>query len=106
MSDSQMFFVRQDMYGVNTGHDHPVETGQSHFVSIGVKALEYFLASGFGSRGGPNKLSNKLKRRPSSYFRKTKQAVEDFLATGIGSRGGANKMSNKLHRHPSSYFMY
>jgi len=32
------------------------------------RSLEGTLATGIGSRGGPNKVSNKLKRCPNSYF--------------------------------------
>jgi hypothetical protein len=40
---------------------------QNQQVAPDAKTLEYFLASGLGSRGGPNKVSNKLKRCPRSY---------------------------------------
>lgn len=50
--------------------------GQGFFGSRFVKAgtlpgphsPEYVLATGIGSRGGPNKPSNKLKRTPGSYL--------------------------------------
>jgi hypothetical protein len=37
------------------------------FVKAGAAAVERFIATGFGSRGGPNKVSNKLRARPSAY---------------------------------------
>lgn len=83
----------------------------SKFVRSGARVveaapLEYFLATGLGSRGGPNKLSNKAKRSPSSYLAKDAAPVEYFLATGLRSRGGPNKVSNKLKRCPSSYLFH
>jgi len=41
--------------------------GQPQRGAPDAKTLEYFIASGLGSRGGPNKVSNKLKRCPNSY---------------------------------------
>lgn len=40
----------------------------SMFVRGGLRPLEYFLATGLGSRGGPNKASNKLRSSPQSYL--------------------------------------
>ena len=37
-------------------------------IGADLKSLEYFMASGLGSRGGPNKVSNKLKRSLASYL--------------------------------------
>lgn len=102
MSDSQMFFVRQAMYDAKPERKNPFASVQAQLATMGAKTLEYFLATGLGSRGGPNKVSNKLKRCPSSYMSLSK-ALELFLATGLGSRGGPNKASNKLKRCPSSY---
>lgn len=65
--------------------------------------LESFMASGLGSRGGPNKLSNKWMRTPGTYSLHDPKKVVDFLATGLGSRGGPNKISNKLRSSPVSY---
>ena len=70
---------------------------------------EYFLATGLGSRGGPNKLSNKMKRNPQAYLsNNTADAVSPtyFLASGLRSRGGPNKVSNKLKRCPGSYLFH
>lgn len=98
MSKSEMFAGVQGSLG-------------SKFVRSGSKVgeaapVEYFLATGLGSRGGPNKLSNKVKRTPSSYLAKEAAPVEYFLATGLRSRGGPNKVSNKLKRCPSSYLFH
>ena len=64
---------------------------------------EYLLATGIGSRGGPNKVSNKLRRSPMSYLPSDAVPLDYLLATGLRSRGGPNKMSNKLKRTLSSY---
>lgn len=76
------------------------------FVKAGAAALENFIATGFGSRGGPNKVSNKLKRSPLSYLANSKPTPEYFLATGLRSRGGPNKVSNKLRTRPSAYYLF
>lgn len=65
--------------------------------------LEYFMASGLGSRGGPNKISNKLRSRPQSY---APNSLEYLLASSLRSRGGPNKESNKLKRSLASYLYY
>ena len=98
MSNSEMFVSGQGLFG-------------SKFVYVGSKVsdaapLEYFLATGLGSRGGPNKLSNKVKRTSQSYLSKEAVSPEYFLATGLRSRGGPNKVSNKLKRCPSSYLFH
>jgi hypothetical protein len=67
------------------------------------KSLEYFMATGLGSRGGPNKVSNKLKRTPLSYLFGDAAPKDYLLATGLRSRGGPNKVSNKLRRSLGSY---
>jgi hypothetical protein len=69
----------------------------------GLQPLESFIATGLGSRGGPNKASNKLRSRPESYRPAEAAAPEYFLATGLGSRGGPNKASNKLRSRPEAY---
>jgi hypothetical protein len=76
------------------------------FVKAGAAALENFIATGFGSRGGPNKMSNKLKRCPVSYLANGSPTPEYFLATGLRSRGGPNKVSNKLRTRPSAYYLF
>jgi len=76
------------------------------FVKAGALALENFIATGFGSRGGPNKVSNKLKRCPVSYLANAAPTPEYFLATGLRSRGGPNKVSNKLRARPSAYYLF
>ena len=62
--------------------------------------LETFMATGLGSRGGPNKVSNKLRRSPQSY---RPASLERLMATALRSRGGPNKVSNKLRRNMGSY---
>jgi hypothetical protein len=98
MSKSEMLASGQGSFG-------------SKFVRVGPRAadaapLEYFLATGLGSRGGPNKVSNKLRSKPTSYLSKDAVPLEYFLATGLRSRGGPNKVSNKLRRCPSSYLFH
>jgi hypothetical protein len=92
MSKYEMSGVGQDLFG-------------SKFV-VGAAAQERFLATGFGSRGGPNKVSNKLKRCPASYLASGSAMPEYFLATGRRSRGGPNKVSNKLRTRPSAYYLF
>lgn len=66
------------------------------------KTVEYFMATGLGSRGGPNKESNKARRCPRAYL----ATLEYLVATALRSRGGPNKVSNKLKRRPSSYYLF
>ena len=66
------------------------------------KTVEEFVATGFGSRGGPNKMSNKLRSAPGAYATDALPR-EQLLATGRRSRGGPNKVSNKLRSRPGSY---
>jgi hypothetical protein len=68
-----------------------------------MKSLEYFMASGLGSRGGPNKESNKLRSSPQSYVA---DSLEYLMASALRSRGGPNKESNKLRRSQASYLYY
>ena len=70
------------------------------------KSLEYFMATGLDSRGGPNKVSNKLKRTPLSYLFGGAAPKDYLLATGLRSRGGPNKVSNKLRRCLGSYLFH
>lgn len=98
MSKSEMFIGSQGLFG-------------SKFVNRGpgvgdANSLEYFMATGLGSRGGPNKLSNKLRRSPLSYLSKDATPLEYFLATALRSRGGPNKVSNKLKRCLGSYLFH
>jgi len=72
-------------------------------VGVDLKSLEYFMASGLGSRGGPNKLSNKARRSPQSYLA---DSLEYLMASSLRSRGGPNKESNKLKRSLASYLYY
>lgn len=71
--------------------------------AFAANALESFMASALGSRGGPNKESNKLKRCPQAYLGDQPTSLEYLMATGLRSRGGPNKASNKLKRRPGSY---
>ena len=98
MSKSEMFIGGRGSFGSKFVRGGPR--------AVDAKTLEYFMATGLGSRGGPNKVSNKLRSRPLSYLSKDAVPLEYFLATGLRSRGGPNKMSNKLKRCPSSYLFH
>lgn len=87
MSKSEMLTGRRGLFGSKT---------------VDAKTLEYFMATGLGSRGGPNKVSNKLRSCPRAYL----ATLEYLMATGLRSRGGPNKVSNKLKRRPSSYYLF
>ncbi len=76
-------------------------SGQKTGTDLG--SLEYFMASGLGSRGGPNKVSNKLRSRPQSYVTKS---LDYLMASALRSRGGPNKVTNKLKRSLASYLYY
>lgn len=78
----------------------------SKFVKNGGAAQERFIATGFGSRGGPNKVSNKLKRCPGAYLAADTSTLDYFLAIALRSRGGPNKVSNKLRTRPSAYHLF
>jgi hypothetical protein len=82
----------------------------SKFVYVGggadATARERFMATGFGSRGGPNKVSNKLKRCPKSYLANSGSTLDYFMALALRSRGGPNKVSNKLRTRPSAYYQF
>jgi hypothetical protein len=96
MSKSEMLTSSQSFFG-------------SKFVRAGsseAEALERFMASGFGSRGGPNKVSNKLRRSPGAYLANNAASLEYFMAMALRSRGGPNKVSNKLKRCQSSYLFH
>jgi len=95
MSTSEMFAGRQGHLGAKF-----VRAGAA---APSLKSLEYFFATGLGSRGGPNKASNKLQRNPAAYLSRGAAMQEYCLATGLRSRGGPNKASNKLKRCPGSY---
>lgn len=87
MSDSETLIDRPSLFDLKTAD---------------TKTLEYFMATGLGSRGGPNKESNKLRRCPRAYL----ATLEYLVATGLRSRGGPNKVSNKSKRRPSSYYLF
>jgi hypothetical protein len=78
----------------------------SKLAQSGTAALERFMATGLGSRGGPNKMSNKLKRSPKSYLTNSLATLDYFIATALRSRGGPNKVSNKLRTRPSAYYLF
>ena len=87
MSDSKTLSVGRELFGLEEAD---------------ARALEHFMATGLGSRGGPNKESNKLRRCPRAYL----ASLEYLVATARRSRGGPNKASNKLRRRPSSYHLF
>jgi hypothetical protein len=64
---SGKYAVKQDILDLTTGRDGREAADLSQHGRPDAKALEYFLATGLGSRGGPNKESNKFKRSPGSY---------------------------------------
>jgi len=76
---------------------------RGQMTGVDLKSLEYFMASGLGSRGGPNKVSNKLRSSPQSYVA---SSLEYLMASALRSRGGPNKESNKLKRSLASYLYY
>ena len=76
---------------------------RGQMTGVDMTSLEYFVASGLGSRGGPNKVSNKLRSSPRSYLA---DSVEYLMASALRSRGGPNKESNKLKRRLASYLYY
>ena len=61
-------FVSQGVYVPNSGRGGAKEISASQQGGTVPRTMEYFIATGFGSRGGPNKVSNKLKRSPRSYL--------------------------------------
>jgi hypothetical protein len=73
------------------------------FSGWGHEAAGRFVASGLGSRGGPNKPSNKLRSGPGAYLAAGPAALERFIAAALRSRGGPNKPSNKLRARPAAY---
>jgi hypothetical protein len=60
MSSSEIYFSA-------SAQSQPKAVEQIRNRSNSAKSLEYFIATGFGSRSGPNKVTNKLKRTLSSY---------------------------------------
>jgi hypothetical protein len=65
MSHSEVF-VNQDN-GSTPSQNAPKAAGLAR-QGLADKSLECFLATGLGSRGGPNKVTNKFKRTPRSYL--------------------------------------
>lgn len=101
MSDTEIMSIgNQNMPGL--------KIEQWNFPGVGkmgedYQKVEHFVATGLGSRGGPNKVSNKLKRNPISYLLRNGISLEYLMATGLRSRGGPNKVTNKLRSCLSSY---
>jgi hypothetical protein len=69
----------------------------------GLLGYASFVASGLGSRGGPNKASNKWRSSPQSYLA---DSLEHLLGAALRSRGGPNKVSNKLKRRLIAYLYH
>ena len=102
MSNSEMSIGGQNLFGLQ------FDKGGSYGMGVfgeDIQKLEQFVATGLGSRGGPNKLSNKYKRNPMSYLLRNAIALEDFIAVGLRSRRGPNKVTNKLKKG-LSLFLY
>ena len=100
MSDSEMSIGSQNLFGLQFDKGDSYRLGPS---AEEARKLEEFVATGLGSRGGPNKVSNKLKRNPMSYILRNAIPLEHFLASALRSRGGPNKVTNKLKSRLSSY---
>jgi hypothetical protein len=65
---SGKYAVEQNTLDLISGRDGGRATELPRRERSDAEALEHFLATGLGSRGGPNKASNKFKRSPDSYF--------------------------------------
>ena len=102
MSNSEMYIGSQNMFGLQFDKKDSYGMG---VIGEDVQKLEQFVATGLGSRGGPNKVSNKYKRNPMSYLLRNAIALEDFIAVGLRSRRGPNKVTNKLKKG-LSLFLY
>lgn len=100
MSELEMTANGQGVLG--SQHDQGMPHG-SGGIGMYSQKLERFMATGLGSRGGPNKVSNKSRRSPMSYLLDNAMPLEHFMATGLRSRGGPNKPTNKLRSRLSSY---
>ena len=100
MSDSEMSIGGQNMFGLAFNHGDSQRAG---LALANARKLEHFIAAALGSRGGPNKVSNKSKRSPMSYLLRNAIPREYLMATGLRSRGGPNKVTNKLRSRLSSY---
>lgn len=66
MSQSEIF-VNQDN-GTTPNQNLPKAAGLARQGLADAKSLECFLATGLGSRGGPNKATNKFVRTLRSYL--------------------------------------
>lgn len=65
MSQNEMYGRNQNVFKVKASTS--IGVGSSQQSAGATRSVETFLATGLGSRGGPNKVSNKFKRCPSSY---------------------------------------
>lgn len=68
MSDSEMFVGGQEKFGSEFGQNGANVAGQTQQGGANNVEVEYVMASGLGSRGGPNKESNKFRSSPESYI--------------------------------------
>lgn len=67
MAHSEISVVGSLGSGIKSAFNRLESTGRTHEERVNWNALEHFMATALGSRGGPNKVSNKLRRRPNSY---------------------------------------
>ncbi|MFZ4702408.1 MAG: hypothetical protein ACOYMG_20385 [Candidatus Methylumidiphilus sp.] len=100
MSDSKLYVGGQNLFGLPSNRGDFLGTGRT---GAETQKLEHFMATGLGSRGGPNKISNKSKRSPMAYLLRNAIPQEYLMATGLRSRGGPNKVTNKLRSRLMSY---
>ena len=100
MSETEMSIGSQNVFGLQFDKGDSYGAGP---IGQDARKLEEFVATGLGSRGGPNKVSNKSKRSPMSYLLRNAIPLDYFIATALRSRGGPNKVTNKLRTRLSSY---
>ncbi len=65
MSQNEMYGRNQNVFKVKASTGGGLSGGSQGGGTT--RSVETFLATGLGSRGGPNKASNKFTRCPSSY---------------------------------------
>jgi hypothetical protein len=65
MSQNEMYGRNQNVFKVKASTGGGLSSAPQ--AAGATRSLETFLATGLGSRGGPNKASNKFRRCPSSY---------------------------------------
>lgn len=100
MTETEMTISNPSMFRLRYGQSGSHGAGEA---GGDARKLEHFMATGLGSRGGPNKVSNKSKRKPMSYLLRNSIPLEYLMATGLRSRGGPNKVTNKLRSRLASY---